>query len=164
MSAGQMAAKEASKAAQREKEQAAFAKKQGRKDKEWAVGAKDTSKLDAQSAAELDATAKKTEKRAIEAAEGGPTVGGGGPLMKTCKDCKKKYNANSKKGCQNCIDLLFGAATAKPKKKEVGGPLGRASFFRIKNKLVAGCRNTISKNNIIFEYEVQDFENWSILI
>jgi hypothetical protein len=35
MSAGQIAAKEASKAAQREKELASFSKKQERKDKQW---------------------------------------------------------------------------------------------------------------------------------
>lgn len=48
---GREDAKEQSKAAQREKEQAAFAKKQERRDKVWEQGAKDTSK-------ETDAAAK----------------------------------------------------------------------------------------------------------
>ena len=55
MSAGQIAAKEASKAAQKEKELAAFAKKQAQRDKVWQQGAKDTSKQE-------EATAKSEEK------------------------------------------------------------------------------------------------------
>ena len=29
--------------------------------------------------------------------------------------CKQMYDANSKKGCQNCVDLLFGGGVAKKK-------------------------------------------------
>ena len=39
--------------------------------------------------------------------------------MKKCKECKAMYNANSKKGCENCTAILFGgAAPAKGKKKK----------------------------------------------
>mmetsp|Transcript_19977 Transcript_19977/g.45250 ORF Transcript_19977/g.45250 Transcript_19977/m.45250 type:complete len:123 (-) Transcript_19977:336-704(-) len=119
-SAGQVAAKEASKAAQREKELAAFAKKQERKDKEWEKGSKDTSKAEEETKAKEEVKAKKVASKEAEAAEGGKVASGGAPLMKTCKECKKKYNANSKKGCQNCIDNLlgFGAASSKPKAKK----------------------------------------------
>ena len=84
-----------------------------------AVGAKDTSGSDAKAAAAADNAAKKAATKAAEAAEGGPVSSGGAPNMKTCKECKKKYNANSKKGCQNCLDQLFGgSAPSKGKKKK----------------------------------------------
>ena len=47
------------KAAQREKEEAAHAKKQARKDAVWEKGAKDTSKDDAASASAAEAAARK---------------------------------------------------------------------------------------------------------
>ena len=61
MSAGQLAAKEASKAAQREKEAAAHAKKEARKDAMWAVGAKDTSSQQAAAQKAAEMAAKKAE-------------------------------------------------------------------------------------------------------
>ena len=57
-----------SKAAQREKEEAAHAKKQARKDKAWEVGAKDTSK-DAASAEKAAATAERKAAAAAQAAD-----------------------------------------------------------------------------------------------
>ena len=84
-----------------------------------AVGAKDTSKQDSQSTAAAEAASKKSERKAIEEAEGGGAAsGGGGAVMKTCKECKKKYNANSKKGCQNCVNLLFAAGGGGPAKSK----------------------------------------------
>jgi hypothetical protein len=47
------------KAAQREKEEAAHAKKQARKDAVWEKGAKDTSKIDATSSSAAEAAARK---------------------------------------------------------------------------------------------------------
>ena len=103
------------KAAQKEKEIAAHAKKEARKDAQWAVGSKDTSKEDAD-ASKLEAKkAAEAEKKAQEVSEGGAAAssgGGGGVVMKKCKDCGQKYNTNSKKGCQNCIDLLFGGGVS----------------------------------------------------
>mmetsp|Transcript_11580 Transcript_11580/g.27774 ORF Transcript_11580/g.27774 Transcript_11580/m.27774 type:complete len:117 (-) Transcript_11580:227-577(-) len=116
MSAGQMAAKEASKAAQREKEEAAHAKKLAIKDRIWAEGAKDTSKTEAELAKTAEAEARKAERKALEAAEGSLSEGGGAPNMKRCKECKKQYDANSKKGCQNCVQLMFAQMKAKKKK------------------------------------------------
>lgn len=69
MSAGMAAAKEASKAAKREQEQAAHAKKVERKDKQWAIGAKDTSAADGAAVKSADAAARKAERAAIEAEE-----------------------------------------------------------------------------------------------
>lgn len=60
-----------SKAAQREKEEAAHAKKQGRKDAVWEKGAKDTSKTDLAAASSADAQARKAAAAAQAAAEEG---------------------------------------------------------------------------------------------
>ncbi|KAJ1456036.1 hypothetical protein M885DRAFT_564462 [Pelagophyceae sp. CCMP2097] len=130
MSAGQIAAKEASKAAMKEpgtapwigklvsgKELAAHAKKVARKDLEWAKGAKDTSKNDEDALKSAEAVKAKAEKKALEAKEGGPSASGGSAAMKKCKDCKNMYNINSKKGCEHCTALLFGGAVPDKKKK-----------------------------------------------
>ena len=120
MSATQIAGKEASKASQKEKEEAAHAKKVAHKDKMWAIGAKDTTKSAEEQAKSAERAAKAVEKEAIRIAEGGAaSSSGGAPVLKRCKDCKQMYNVNSKKGCQGCIDALFGgAAPAKGKKKK----------------------------------------------
>jgi len=135
MSTGMMAAKEQSKAAKKEKELAACAKKEAIRDKQWKVGAKNTSKQD-EAATKSDEKAKaKAEKDALLAKEGG--VVGGGKTMKKCKECKqmrgaprllfqssvgrrdvRRYNINSKKGCENCVALLFGGAAPGAKKKK----------------------------------------------
>jgi hypothetical protein len=84
MSATQIAGKEASKAAQKEKEGAAHAKKVAQKDKQWAVGAKDDSKSVEETAKAAEKAAKQAEKAALIKAEGGdaPVVNtGGGPVM-----------------------------------------------------------------------------------
>ena len=105
------------KANQRAKEEAVHKKKEAIKDKQWAIGAKDTTKSEADSEKTKEKEKRKAEKKAIEANEGGSAVGGGGgaPVVKRCKECKMEYNAASKKGCQNCVDLLFGGGQA-PKK------------------------------------------------
>ena len=56
---GREESKEQAKAAQREKEAAAHAKKQERKDKMWEKGAKDTSKADGAAAASAEAAERK---------------------------------------------------------------------------------------------------------
>ena len=56
---GREESKEQAKAAQREKEAAAHAKKQERKDKMWEKGAKDTSKADGEAAASAEAAERK---------------------------------------------------------------------------------------------------------
>ena len=56
---GREESKEQAKAAQREKEAAAHAKKQERKDKMWEKGAKDTSKADASAATSAEAAERK---------------------------------------------------------------------------------------------------------
>ncbi|GMH82874.1 hypothetical protein TrVE_jg2149 [Triparma verrucosa] len=115
---GQQKAKEQSRAAQQEREQAAFAKKQAQKDKIWQQGAnsKAAEKSEADKAKAEAQSKARAEKAEIIAKEGGSDMGsGGGKLMKRCKECKQMYNANSKKGCQNCVDLLFGGGVA-PKK------------------------------------------------
>jgi len=116
-----MAAKEASKAAARAKEEAAHAKKVAHKDAQLSLTEKDTSRTDAATLSAADSQKRRDEKKALEAAEGGgSSVGGGAPNMKRCKDCKLQYNANSKKGCQNCTDLLFGGGVP-PKKGRGAG-------------------------------------------
>ena len=56
---GREESKDQAKAAQREKEAAAHAKKQERKDKTWEKGAKDTSKADASAASSAEAAERK---------------------------------------------------------------------------------------------------------
>ncbi|GMH50197.1 hypothetical protein TrLO_g9430 [Triparma laevis f. longispina] len=119
MSTGQQKAKAQSKAAQQERESAAAAKKQARKDQVWNQGAnvKAAEKSSTEKQKAEEKAKAQAEKNAIIAAEGSSNLGtgGGGPIIKRCKDCKQMYNANSKKGCQNCVDLLFGGGV-KPKK------------------------------------------------
>ena len=61
---GREESKEQAKAAQREKEAAAHAKKQERKDKMWEKGAKDTSKADGAAAASAEAAERKAASAA----------------------------------------------------------------------------------------------------
>mmetsp|Transcript_29730 Transcript_29730/g.83804 ORF Transcript_29730/g.83804 Transcript_29730/m.83804 type:complete len:119 (-) Transcript_29730:92-448(-) len=114
---GRDESKEQAKAAQREKEQAAFEKKQAVREKQWEKGAKDTSKQESAAAKEAEAKARKAESKAQEVAEVGTSSQP--PPTKRCKDCGHQMTPKEqKKGCPKCIEILLsGGAPAKGKGK-----------------------------------------------
>ncbi len=109
---GREESKEQAKAAQHEKEQAAFAKKQTMRDKQWEAGAKDSSKEQELVAKAEAAKARKQAAAAQEAAEGG-ALPAQPPPTKKCKECGHKMTPKEqKKGCPKCIEILFSGGAA----------------------------------------------------